>query len=196
VASLSLTDHKLNGLVLVGGKSSRMGSNKAFLEYNGTPQINNITTLLHKFCTDVYVSAKNKTDYQGYQVIEDKFPFESPLNGIISAFQHTPNSAWLVVACDMPFINTQNIKHLVDHRDPKKLATCYKNKSGKAEPLFCIWEAHSHHELKSFHLTGNFSPRSFLMTNEVRMISSKNESSLLNVNTVEEYNKVTKDNQG
>lgn len=194
MGSLNSKDNSLNGLVLVGGQSSRMGSNKAFLNYHGTTQIEHITTLLAKFCNKVYVSAKHKTDYSNYQVIEDKFSFESPLNGILSAFNHSPNQSWLVVACDMPFIDEQNIEHLLTHRKPEKLATCYKNKTEKPEPLFCVWEANCYPKLVVFQQTGNFSPRSFLMSNAVQMISPENNKVLLNVNTLEEYNKIKENN--
>ncbi|MDH5365595.1 MAG: molybdenum cofactor guanylyltransferase [Cyclobacteriaceae bacterium] len=194
MASLNSKDNNLNGLVLVGGKSSRMGSDKAFLNYHGTPQIEHITTLLAKFCNKVYVSAKHKTDYPNYQVIEDVFPFESPLNGILSAFNHTPNQAWLVVACDMPFIDGRSIEHLLTHRKPNKLATCYKNKSEKPEPLFCVWETSCYPELVVFQQAGNFSPRSFLMSNDVQMIPSGNNKVLLNVNTLTEFNEIKGNN--
>lgn len=182
-----LKDSHLNGLILVGGKSSRMGTNKAFLDYHGKPQIEFLTELLSNFCSEVFISAKQKDLYPEFHVIEDKYDFESPLNGILSAFEHDNGKALLVVACDMPFINEESIKKLVAERDKNKVATCFVNEKRSLEPLFTIYEQHGYSALMEHSESGNHSPRAFLQQNDVHEITPENFSMLQNINTYEQF---------
>jgi len=182
---------KLNGLILVGGKSSRMGTNKAFLDFNGEPQVSYLTSLLRPFCNEVFVGAKKGEDYSELNVIEDAFGFDSPLNGILSAFQHSKNVAWLIVACDMPFIDAKSISFLIENRATNKLATCYINQLNEPEPLFCIWESASWQHLISFYNSGKYSPKKFLKENNVYLLPIIDTKTLTNINSkedVEQYN--------
>ena len=183
-------DKDLNGLVLVGGKSSRMGSNKAFLDYHGQPQINFLTNLLSKFCSAVHVSAKEQSLYPDFAVIEDKYDFDSPLNGILSAFNYDSSKAWLVVACDMPFIDDTSIIELLSQRDNNGLATCYQIIERKPEPLFSVYESKCYPLLSECHKNGQYSPRTFLIQNDVKTIDPDKYRTLENVNSKEEFDRI------
>lgn len=185
-----LKDNNLNGLVLVGGKSTRMGRDKALLNYHGKPQIEYITELLALFCSEVVVSAKQQQLYSNFYVIEDQYDFESPLNGILSAFNYDANKAWLVVACDMPFIDNDGIAYLMAQRDKEQIATCYQNAEQQPEPLFSIYESTCFPLLTEFYKTGNYSPRFFLKNNDVQLVTPKNYNILRNVNSTDEFDRV------
>jgi len=193
VTSITNNLPPLNGLILSGGRSSRIGKDKALLSYHGIPQLAYLTNLLKPFCEQVFVSAKHKTDYPNYPVIEDKYEINSPLNGILSAITTVPKNGWIVVACDMPLINEKSIQHLIGHRSADKLATCYTNEENLIEPLFSIWESHSHESLLKFQNNWGMSPGKFLAANNVNLVKPLDYKVLTNVNTLEEFKKINRE---
>ena len=112
----------LYGLVLEGGLSSRMGKNKAYLTYHKRPQREHAFGLLEKFCHRVYYSAGKQAPPDVHTIV-DAFPFQGPLNGILSAFKRYPGVAWLTLPVDMPLVDEGVIRFLVAHRDAAKAAT-------------------------------------------------------------------------
>lgn len=178
---------KIAGLVLSGGKSSRMGIDKSTLDYHGQPQLNFMVELLSKFCDTVLVSTGKG---QGLNSLSDRFEIAGPMNGILSALTVHPKNAWLVVAVDMPNVNVDAIKSLIAHRDPSKLATCFFNSAENfPEPLLTIWEPTAAQPLMKFVEAGKISPRGFLQANDVKLVQASDPSILLNINSPDEYKK-------
>src|SRR5690606_850124 len=135
---------ELYGLILSGGMSSRMGVDKARLEYHGRPQVQYLYELLHGLGLKTYVSCRSEQahnpEYHNLSVITDRFLGFGPLGGILSAQAAHPDKAWLVVACDLPLITTETMQELIAARDPMKQATAYYNLERKHyEPLFAIY---------------------------------------------------------
>lgn len=175
----------INGLILAGGRSSRMGVDKSSIQYHGIPQRDYLYTILEKFCVKVFVSrGQNSNAEDTGRMITDAFPFDGPINGILSAFQSDNTVAWLTVPIDMPNVDEQLIQTLIRHRDTNKVATCFYDSDGnKPEPLLTIWEARARAALLAFVDHGNISPREFLMANPIHMVRVPSASSLLNINT-------------
>jgi molybdopterin-guanine dinucleotide biosynthesis protein A len=176
------------GLILNGGRSLRMGQDKGIIPYYGKPQREYLHDLLAAYCHDVYLSCKSTNDTPTFlKPIADRYQLNSPLNGILSAFEHSPSVAWLTIPVDMPLIDTEAIQFLIDHRDSKKLATCYVDSDGeKPEPLFALWEPEAFAYLKTFHTSGEFSPRKFLMTHDITLLKPPSRKIYQNINTPEE----------
>lgn len=188
LVNTQITLQKIFGLILSGGRSLRMGQDKGLIPYYGKPQREYLHDLLNKICNDAYLSCKTNEDIPAFlNPIEDRYNLNSPLNGILSAFEHTPSVAWLTVPVDMPMIDEQAIRFLIDHRDPKKLATCFVDSDGeKPEPLFALWEPEAFEPLKQFHAAGEFSPRKFLMEHPVSLLQPPSKKIYQNINTPEE----------
>lgn len=184
------TSANLNGLILAGGKSSRMGSDKSFVSYHGKPQVQYLKEILGKFCHSVFVSRKEDTSvFEGIPVITDQFEFNTPLNGILSAFKAYPDSTWITSPVDMPLITEEAIVFLLQHRDSKKIATCFLDSEDKnPEPLFTVWEPGAYPLLLKFIEGGNFSPRDFLKQSLVNLLKAPTGDILININTTEELN--------
>ena len=188
----------VNGLVLTGGKSSRMGKDKALLDYHGKPQKLHIAELMETFCDAVYFSEshENKTNVieknnNEFPIIYDKFYDLGPMGGLLSAFQENPNTAWLTIACDLPMIDQEAIEHLMNHRNPAKIATCFIKKDNPfPDPLFTIWEPKSYPVLLQFLALGYSCPRKVLINSNVEVIEIPNEDWLINANDVEAYEAV------
>jgi len=180
------------GLVLTGGKSLRMGKDKSFINYHGKPQQEHLYNVLKTFLPKVYISHRSgQKIVSGLDNIEDQFKIESPLNGILSAFQHNPKVAWLVVACDMPLIGTKEVSLILKERKPKKLATCFLGTDQKPHPLFTIYEPNAYQSLKK-HASKSISPRAFLMANDINIVTATSNDFLRNANSPEEYDELKK----
>ncbi len=186
----------INGLVLAGGKSTRMGKDKTELEYHGKPQRDYAVNLLEKNLINTYISvAENEAD-QSSKVIIDKFVNLGAFGAICSAFQHDPNKAWLVLAVDLPFINDKIIQNLLKHRNPSKMATAIKGKSKPfAEPLITIYEPKAYPILLSYLAQGYACPRKVLINSEVEIVEVDDDL-IRNVNTPEEYQQAIKEING
>jgi len=184
----------LKGLILGGGKSSRMGFDKNELDFHGSPQSKFLSHLLRQFCEEVFYSCKNiKNVAEELNPLVDQYDVESPLNGILSAFKLRPKSAWLTVPNDMPGINEESILYLVSNRDLNSMATCFYDSEGALpEPLFCIWEPACLPSLLKFYEDGNISPRDFLNKTTVRLLKSPFTDLNLNINSPEDLDKFRK----
>ncbi len=106
--SLRPTAPPVFGLVLAGGLSSRMQRDKATLEYHGKSQLERAVELAAKYLPEVFVSVRAgqaaDPSRARYPLIVDSVPGEGPIVGIRSALAARPEVAWLVLACDLPFL--------------------------------------------------------------------------------------------
>lgn len=135
----------LFGLVLAGGASTRMRTDKAALDYHGRPQLQWAFDLLARCCTATFVSVRpdqrDDAIRAAYPQIVDRQPGAGPIAGIFAALLAHPKAGWLVLACDLPFVNERTLKHLIAARDPQRVATAYRSShDGLPEPLCAIWE--------------------------------------------------------
>jgi len=184
----------LNGLVLAGGKSSRMGIPKDTMNWHGKEQRYRVADLLAALCHDVYISCRpdQKEDIDpAYGALPDIFPDMGPLGGILSAFNVQKDVAWLVVACDMPLLDEKVLDFLVRSRNPASIATTYESPvDGLPEPLVAIWEPGSYPLLLDFVHSGPASPRKFLMQHRISILKPEHPDTLVNVNTPEEADQI------
>lgn len=177
----------INGLVLAGGKSTRMGKDKGLLEYTNKPQRNVGVELLQKNNLKTFLSVRNEQEVNIDLKIVDTFLELGPFGAICSAFQSNPNVAYFVLATDLPFVNDTLVKLLLKHRDPSKIATAVKGKNKEfPEPLIAIWEPKSYPHLLSFLSQGYSCPRKVLINSDVKIIEVEDDL-LRNINTPEEF---------
>ncbi len=179
-----MTSDKPNGLVLTGGQSRRMGKDKSLLVYQGKPQREYLFDLLSSVCSKVFTSCRTDQEVPPeLNPIFDQFDFPGPINGILSAFQTSPDVSWLILAVDMPFIDDTALDFLGKNRDKNKVATCFLNMREKfPEPLLTLWEPSAYPLLLNFANSGNISPRAFLEQADIKAIPPPNEKILLNIN--------------
>ncbi|HZB13709.1 MAG TPA: NTP transferase domain-containing protein, partial [Chryseolinea sp.] len=96
----------LNGLILAGGKSLRMGHDKSLIEYHNVSQREYLFAMLKNFCASVFTSCKSNQSIPVHlNPLPDQYNFDSPLNGILTAFSDDSIAAWLTVPVDMPLID-------------------------------------------------------------------------------------------
>ena len=181
----------LYGLVLGGGRSSRMKRDKGAIEYHGTPQVRYVYRLLERFCDRVFVSNRgDQADdplFEGLEQIHDRFVGFGPMGGMLSALHTYPEAAWLVLGCDLPFVDESVLRTLIDARDPLMLATCYTSAhDALPEPLCALYEPRYRRRLHQFLASGRDCPRKALINSRAKRIELENPRALDNINSPDE----------
>lgn len=185
---------KLNGLVLAGGKSVRMKQDKSMVLWYDKPQRYYLANLLGNFCDQVFISCrtvqKDEIDHR-YQPLVDIYDNIGPFGGVLSALDYDHDCGWVVVACDLPLLDSSSIAYLISQRDTALMATAYENPAdGLPEPMVVIWEPAAYPLLLSFLQEGGSSLRKILVSNQIKLVKPLNPEILTNVNTPEEAMKV------
>jgi len=180
------------GLILAGGSSSRMHRDKAALQYRGRSQLDRAFELASRHVSPVFVSVRAGQTADPTRarrpMIVDSVAGEGPIVGIRSALAARPEAAWLVLACDLPFLSDAALSQLLRERDLAGLATAYRSAhDGLPEPLCAIWEPGAAAALESYQAGGGHCPRKFLIRHAVRLLEPEDRRALDNVNTPEEY---------
>ena len=143
-------------------------------------------------CEEVFVSVRASQASDPVRshrpLIIDSVAGEGPIVGIRSALAARPDVAWLVLACDLPFLGDAALAHLLTMRDSDALATAYRSThDGLPEPLCAVWEPKAAPALAAYQAAGGHCPRKFLMRNAARILEPLDRQALDNVNTPEEY---------
>lgn len=183
----------IQGLVLIGGKSTRMGTDKSSLKYYGKAQREITLKLLKDQYIKTFLSVNEDQHDNQENCIRDKFLGLGPFGGICSAFQQNPDVAWLVIATDLPFVDATIIEKLLKNRNPSKIATTLKGKGKQfPEPLITIWEPKSYPVLLNYLAQGYSCPRKVLINSDVEIIEVEDHF-IRNINTPEDYKNAHKE---
>ena len=197
----------LAALILAGGKSTRMGTDKAMLDYHGMPQWQYLAGLLQALhLQDIRISCRagQEPAFGAFPVVTDTFLELGPTGAILSAFRQEPDTAWLVLACDLPLMDAATLRYLLAQRRRSALATAFRQAyapaawahgttgahAGAPEPLIAIWEPRSYPLLLQLLAQGVSMPRALLTHAQAHLLDAPDPLALLNVNTPEEYKAV------
>jgi molybdopterin-guanine dinucleotide biosynthesis protein A len=183
------------GLVLSGGRSTRMQRDKAILNYHGRSQLERAMALLTPLVAQAYVSVRAEQQSEPLRArfaqIIDAPGHAGPIAGLLAAQARHPEVAWLVLACDLPLLDAATLTHLLHARDPSRMATAYRSShDGLPEPLCAIYEPRSGAALAAYVASGNDCPRKFLRASDTELLDQPEPHALDNVNTPEEYGAV------
>jgi len=184
----------LKGLVLSGGKSQRMGHDKTQIQYHGKAQNEHMADQLAKVCESVYISKRSEQDIESnFPFINDTFTGLGPFGAILSAMREDPTAAWLVVAADLPMLDSAQLQKLKAQRRINKIATCFHNSDTQfPEPLITIWEPSAYSVMLDFLAQGYSCPRKVLINSNIQEIAVNDNAFMYNVNTPEEREIVEK----
>jgi molybdopterin-guanine dinucleotide biosynthesis protein A len=146
---------KAAGYVLAGGGSTRFGRDKALVEVGGTPMLQRMIELLRGVTEQVKLVA-TLGKYYGFRVetIEDQWPREGPLGGIITALEDAAkspaNCEWnLVVSCDMPFLTREWLAFVCERATKSKAQVVLPYSASGPEPLCACWQTAAAAKLRS-----------------------------------------------
>src|SRR6266542_4169529 len=115
VAMSSLQVPDLSAVILAGGNSRRMGTDKALIVLQGRPLIGTIVDRVRLLTDEIWISANDQFKYRflGLPVIEDVYPGQGPLAGLHSGMRHTGRPLVLLLACDLPRVGEPLLRNLV-----------------------------------------------------------------------------------
>ena len=180
----------LYGLVLAGGRSRRMATDKSQLVYQGQPQAEHLVSLVQQICgPKTFISCRQDQRF-ACERIEDSFLNMGPMGGLLSAMSLHPEAAWLVVAVDMPFLQVENLRHLAGARQVLKVATAYLNpENNLPEPLLAIYEPKAKATLMQFLGWDIRCPRKVLLNCNAALLECPTPKCLENANTPEDFSR-------
>ena len=190
----------MTAIILAGGKSRRMGFNKAFLKYGDKTFIEYQIAKLTKIFDEILLSANEPCIYANLNlpIVSDILPEKGPLSGICAGLIRAASSYAFVIACDMPFINEKVIlylKGLIDNYDVVVPQT-----SRGLEPMHAFYSKNCIQPMYRCLEQGKLRIIDFFSEVKVRIVDEKelkgldvSIQSLINLNTPEEYKKYCND---
>jgi len=109
---------RITGIILAGGKSTRMGKDKGLLQLNGQTFIEHIYETLKPICKKVIIIS-NQKEHKQFQIplFEDIHKNKGPLGGIYTGLYHSGTNRNFIVGCDMPFLSIALLKYISKHID-------------------------------------------------------------------------------
>ena len=184
---------KLYGLVVCGGQSTRMGTDKSLLKYHDIAQRYYVYQMLEGFCDKVFISCNTDQAIEideFYNLIIDKADYVNigPMAALLSAGLIYPDASFLAIGCDYPFITPHDLEKLIENRESETEAVCFYNpKTQFEEPLLAIYEKSCLPKLQHYFKNGNYSMRHFLKTINTKRITPSSFKSITSVDTIKQY---------
>ncbi|MBI5678194.1 MAG: molybdenum cofactor guanylyltransferase [Planctomycetes bacterium] len=183
-------------IILAGGKSRRMGSNKAFLKYGATTFIEHQVMMLRKIFDEIILSANDVNAYTSLKlpIVSDIIPEKGPLSGICAGLSRAKSSHAFVIACDMPFINEQLILYLESQINGYDVVVPQTSRG--LEPMHAFYSRNCIQPMHRCLEEGRLRIIDFFSEVKVKIVDEKEFAgldaslqSLINLNTPDEYKK-------
>jgi len=181
-----------SGIILAGGKSSRMGQEKGLLLYKNKPFVAHLIELLRFYCDEIIISS-NSSNYEQFntKIIPDEYKNCGPLGGLHSALKESKSQKNIVVPCDMPLISLQLLKLLT--RDTRAFDLLYMKNKDETFPLNAIYKK----SCLPF-IENQLNKKRYRVQDILPLVNSKSieldldlSSKLFNVNTKEDFNQLS-----
>lgn len=178
----------ITGIVLAGGKSSRMGSDKGLLTINDKTFVEHVIVAMKPLVDKIIIVSNNKDyDQFGYRRVDDSIKDSGPLAGLYSGLKHSETEFNLVLSCDIPMIKTEILKKLVD-ADLENHEVVQIESNTKTMPLIAMYKKQCMH--KCLELLQQGERRLRVAVNELKtktiIIDAEFDQFVKNVNTKED----------
>lgn len=183
----------VNGLVVCGGKSTRMGTDKSTLNYHGKPQRYHLYEMLETLCEQVFISC-NREQVSGipdkYSVVVDAQEYEDigPMAALLTAFKQHPEATFLVVGCDYPLLKQEHLQRLLEvSLQTKKTVAFYRKDSEIYEPLIAVYQSDVYRVLQENFKLSNYSLQAVLRALNANLIELEEHMGITSIDTEENY---------
>jgi len=175
-------------IILAGGKSSRMGTEKGMLSINDQTMLEHICKQLRGTFSQILISAGDaeKYSFAGFEVVRDKISSQGPLMGIASALEASANEINFVVACDIPHIEMDCVRKMLTEAKGADIVVPTTD-DRKYEPLFAIYRKSALDAIKRTLRKGERKISEVFDKCEVKYIDLGKADWLININTLAEY---------
>lgn len=171
-----------------------MGKDKALMLIGSKTFWQHLVEIAEEAGLEVFISCRKDQENlfrHRLSVIPELFDSIGPMGGILSAMITYPDTAWLVMACDMPEITLATIKTILNERNQTKDATVFQLNNEHIEPLFAIWEPGIQKRMMLSFEEGAYSLKKILEKSNLHIIDVKdNLFAFNNINTPDDYNKL------
>tara|TARA_R110002124_G_scaffold60636_6_gene166235 strand:+ start:29 stop:613 length:585 start_codon:yes stop_codon:yes gene_type:complete len=183
------------GLIVCGGKSSRMGTDKSLITYHNLPQRQYLHQLLEEVTPEIFVSINSDQqisafDNLNYIVDIPKYATVGPMAALLTFFEMNPNQDILIIGCDYPLLTLPNIQNFLSATQRNGIASAFYNQNGFYEPLVAWYSDKAYPLLLEQFETGNYSLQYFLHEHQAEKYFPENGTCLLNANTPEDFEKI------
>lgn len=191
--SVILTSN-ISGIILAGGKSRRMGTDKALLVFQGKPLLEHMIGLIEPFCNKVFISGQN-SDYSsfGVEMVPDLYTGCGPIAGIFSALKYSVSDWNLLVSVDVPFVNEELFLFLISNIGEYD-CIIPKHTSG-VEPLIGLYHRRAVSIIEEMITTGDYRLTNLLSKLNTRYLDcndliKKYPRLFMNINRMEDYQSI------
>lgn len=182
----------ITAIVLAGGKSSRMGADKGFIDLNGTSFMTRILTTAKPFVNKTMI-VSNDPNYDVFHIkrISDIIPNVGPLAGIFSGLFYSESEVNLVLSCDVPLINAAVLNTLMEGYDAESDVTQLQSE-GKTIPLIALYKKHCMHPFLASLKKGERRLTKVVeqMKTKTIILDSNLEPFVRNINTADELKEI------
>jgi molybdopterin-guanine dinucleotide biosynthesis protein A len=173
---------QITGIILAGGKSSRMGTDKGLLRLNGKPMIQHILDPMAKICQRILIVTGNPMyGMFGFELVKDEAPDYGPVMGILSGLKQSNTERNLVLCCDSPFVTFDLLKELVLSSDDTAVVAAFSEKG--IHPLIAVYKRSCIPAFENAIMEDEHRLRTVLESLDVHELHVKDEESVRNVNT-------------
>jgi molybdopterin-guanine dinucleotide biosynthesis protein A len=189
-------DINMTGIILAGGKNSRINTNKAMLKVGEEEIIRGIINKFMKLFNNIIIVTNNKRKYEfsGIRIVEDVIPDSGSLGGLYSGLVNSSENYNFIVACDMPFINERLVAYMVENC--RKYEVLVPKTANGYEPLHAIYSKRCIKRIKDQLEKENLKITDFYKKVIVKEIKENivrkydlNLLSFFNINTNDEYHR-------
>lgn len=192
-------NRSLHGLVLAGGRSSRMGQDKAALVHpDGRTLARRCCDLLREAgCESVVLSLRHDQEVPAglddLEIVRDPVGgSQGPIAGIVTGMRLHPEADWLVLACDLPRLDLLTLSHLVSNKQPADTFLAYRSESDTLPEPLCTLYAPAALSILEQAMADDFRcPRKILIRNDCRLLEPVTRRALDNANTPEDWETAT-----
>lgn len=183
-------NYQLKALILSGGKSSRMGEDKAALKIAGVTLLDRARTLLEPLADEVFLSVPHPSEGSvttSLPTLSDLEPSPGPLGGLQAAFADDSYAHWLLLAIDLPRLTAADLSQLVTSHHPGKDVTCFLNPlDNHPEPLCALYAPSASPKLDQVMAEDRRCARRFLRSLDRTDLTASDPQALLNLNRPEQ----------
>ncbi|MFC1737635.1 molybdenum cofactor guanylyltransferase [Planctomycetota bacterium] len=184
---------KATAIIMAGGGSGRMGTDKSMLFVGGRPMIETIYEQLRGSFEQILISADEgqKYDFLGVEVVRDRVARQGPLMGIASAVEASASELNFVVACDIPRIEMSFVRRMLAEAEGADIVIPNSGEE-KYEPLFAVYCKSALEAINEVLRTGGRKIVDAFSRCKVRYIELGEPEWFVNINTKVEYEKFQK----
>ena len=174
--------NSVTGIVIAGGKSSRMGTNKALMKYSGKMLIEHAISIIEPLSNQIIISSNEPLLQLKYNNITDKINDVGPIGGLYSCLMESNTNFNIVIPCDAPHIESNLYKLLIENSENVD-AVIPRLPNGKLEPLVACYSKSIIPVIESSINSGDYKLVNLLSKLKVKYIDINNINQFKNINT-------------